>query len=194
MPEGDVRIGSLDTHISRRSFPYVLAGGAIVAFLVLRNKPMGMPGTDNIAATVAAAQQSSDQTSLEFQQNLMAAQLQLQQLAASSAIEQQQLNQQYQLAAGVNPGLQTQCIPLTTWYNLSQDITRNLVQQVRDGQLYMNIGTQGVCFAPTQQGIQGHPPIVKNTSGIFGGSAQGYASTVGQPTPPYLGQILPYIY
>jgi hypothetical protein len=196
MPEGDVRIGGLDTHIPRKNFPFVLVGGALAAYILfLRPRGTAQP---NIAGSVAAAQAASDQTSLEFAQLQSQVQLQLAQLAASTAVEKQQLNQQYQLAAGLNPGLQTQCIPLIDWYNTQTDIRGNLVQQVRDGQLYMSIGPQGVCFSPTQQGIAGHPPIVKNTTGLFSSSTRGYATTA-QPAPQpgiygVLGQILPYAY
>lgn len=200
MPEGDVRIGSFDTHIPRHSLPYVLAGGAILFFLLARrNPPANSAGSSaSTEAAIASAQQASDQTSLELQMNLQQAQVQLAQLAASTALEQQQLNQGYQLAAGINPGLQTQCIPLTTWYSLDRSISGNLVQQVRDGQLYMNVGANGVCFAPTQQGIMGHPPIVKNSTGLFSSSTQGYATTAGAAPPPaigsILGQLYPYVY
>lgn len=200
MPEGDVRIGSFDTHIPRHSLPYVLAGGVILFFLFTRRNPPASSGTSSAGtdAAIASAQMASDQTAVELQMNLQQAQVQLAELAASTALEQQQLNQGYQLAAGINPGLQTQCIPLTTWYNLSRDITGNLVQQVRDGQLYMNIGANGVCFAPTQMGIMGHPPIVKNSTGLFSSSTSGYATTAGVAPPPaignILGQLYPYVY
>lgn len=199
MPEGDVRIGSLDTHIPRKSFPFVLAGGAILFFLLSRKNAAPTGGSSGSAdAAIAAAQQSSDQTAIELQQQTAQAQYQLASLAASTALEQQQLNQGYQVAAGLNPGLQTQCIPINTWYNLDKSITGNLVQQVRDGQLYMNIGANGVCFSPTQMGIQGHPPIVRNSQGLFSSSVSGYATTAGPAPPPAIGTILqnlyPYVY
>lgn len=198
MPEGDVRIGGLDTHVSQKAFPFVLVGGAIAAYILFKPRGMAVTSPGDISGTVAAAQSASDQTSLEFAQLQAQVQYQLAQLAASNAIEKQQLNQQYQLAAGLNPGVQTQCISIVEWYNTAEDIRRNLVQQVRDGQLYMNIGPNGVCFAPTQQGIQGHPPIVKNTSGLFSSSSQGYATTVQPPSQPaigsVLGTVLPYAF
>ena len=198
MPEGDVRIAGFDTHVSQRAFPFVLVGGAIAAYILFKPRAAAAGAPSNISGTIAAAQTASDQTSLEFAQLQAQVQYQLAQLASSNALEQQQLNQQYQLAAGLNPGVQTQCISIVDWYNTAEDIRRNLVQQVRDGQLYMNLGPNGVCFSPTQQGIQGHPPIVKNTQGLFSSSSQGYASTVQQPPQPavgsVLGTVLPYAF
>lgn len=196
MPEGDVKIGGLDTHVSQKAFPFVLVGGAIAAYILF--KPRAPAGAPDISGSVAAAQTASDQTSLEFAQLQAQVQYQLAQLAASNAIEKQQLNQQFQLAAGLNPGLQTQCLAYTEWYNTGEDIRRNLVQQVRDGQLYMNAGPNGICFAPTQQGLQGHPPIVSNKTGLFSSSTKGYATTVSQPQQPaigsVLGTVLPYAF
>ncbi len=188
MPEGDVHILGADTHISKKRAPLLLAGGAIVVFLALRSRAAAPAAGPTVDSSLAGARQQNNAFALEFYQAQTQAQFELAQLMASNSIQQQQLNQGYQLAAGINPGLLQQCIPLAQWYNLGSDIRDSLSNQVRNGQLFQSIGINGVCFAPTQMGISGHAPFVtaKSSRGLFssGSSVTGPAGSVPGTPPP----------
>ncbi len=188
MPEGDVHILGSDTHISKKRAPFLLAGGAIVLFLALRSRASAGPSGPTVGAQLASNQQQNNAFALEFYQAQAQAQFELAQLMSSNAIQQQQLNQSYQLAAGINPGLLQQCIPLGQWYNLAKDVRNSLQSQTNNGQLFQSIGPNGICFAPTQMGVSGHAPFVtaRSSQGLFssGSSVSGPAGSVPGTPPP----------
>lgn len=186
MPEGDLRILGADTHLPKRTAPLVIAGGLVLAYLIFRGRSQqtAMPTVDQAAAQ---AVQQNNAYALEFYQAQQQAAYQIQQLTAMNALEQQQLNQQYQLSAGLNPGLLAQTIPWNDFYNLPADVRNSLQSQVNNGQLFQTASASGVTFGPTQMGIQGHPYLVtaRSSSGLFGGSSSVTGPAGSVPgTPP----------
>lgn len=189
----DVHI--LGADIPRSRLPLYLGGAALIGFIFLRSRTPNTAGP-SAAADLSASNQAA-MLNLEYQMLQDQSQFQLAQLASMTSLQQQQLNEAYNISAGMNPGLLQNCIPYTEWYQLDSATRNSVMAQVNNGQLTMTPSLNGWCFTPTQMGIAGHPPIVTNRSstGLFGssGSTTGYPSTVGgAPTAqqPYIIQLL----
>lgn len=166
MPD-DVRLFGADTHVPKKTFPWLLGGAAVVAFLALRSKPAGGQGP-SLAQGISDAAVQSDSASLEFYKAQQEAAFELSQLTASNKLEAQaQSNAYAQTGAG-----QRMCIPLATWYRLGAADRTQFTQRVNNGQLIESIGPDGICFTPTSAGISGYMPYTKVTQkqGLFGGS------------------------
>lgn len=187
--EGGVRILGADTHIPRKYAPWMVGGAAIVAYLALKGRNSGQQRSQpTVDTAIAQAQQQDNAFALEFYQAQTQAAYQIAQLTQSNALEKQQLDQAYQLQAGLNPGLLAQTIPWAQWAGLTNDVKQSLLNQVNNGQLFMTQGANGITFGPTQQGIQGHPPLVtaKSSKGLFSSSSSvtGPAGSIPSQPPP----------
>jgi len=188
MPD-DVRLFGADTHVPKKTFPWLLGGAAIVTVLALRSKSAQGQGP-SLAQGIADAGTQSNQASLEFYMAQQQAAYELAQLTASNKLESQAAENSYsQTGAG-----QRMCIPLSTWYNLAASDRQQFSQRVNNGQLIESIGPDGICFTPTNAGIQGYMPYTKTTSkqGLFSGSysvvgpANAASSYGGMAPPPSL--------
>lgn len=169
----DVRIFGADTHVPKRTFPWLLGGAAVVAFLALRSKSASPSSSASTTQDLSALQSANNQSSLEFFQAQQQAQYELAQLTAANKLEiQAQQNTYNQTGAG-----QRMCIPLSTWYNLAPSDRAQFSQRVNNGQLLETLGPDGICFTPTAAGSAGYMPYTRTSSkqGLFGGSY----STVG---------------
>jgi len=189
MPEGDVHILGADTHIPRKYAPWALGGAAIVAFLALRSRASSQQ-QPTVDQSLAQAQASGNSYALEFYQAQAQARQEIAQLTASNAIEKQQLDQAYQLQAGLNPGLLAQTIPFNQWYSLGNDVRQSILNQVANGQLYETVGPNGYTFGPTQAGVSGHAPLVtaRSSRGLFSASSTVTGPSGAVPiTPPPTG-------
>jgi len=193
MPEGDVHI--LGANIHRSQLPLVLGVGAIAAYLLLRPRVAASGGTTGAVDTSGA--NAAAQLNLEYQMLQNQAAYQMQQLSAMTSLQQQQLTEAYNLQAGMNPGLLSNCIAYLDWYALDQTSRNAVQQQVNNGQLLMTPGSSGWCFTPTTMGVAGHPPLVtqRTNTGLFGssGSVTGYPSTAGgapAAQQPFILQLL----
>jgi len=159
MPEGDIRVLGADTHIDRKYLPVLLLGGAAVLYLSFRSRPAPSSTAPTVDQSLASNASANNSYALEFYQAQQQAAYEIMQLTAANALQQQQMNQSYQLAAGMTPGLLQQCISLTNWYALAADIRQSLQSQVANGTLYQTVGPGGsICFSPTQRGLAGAPP------------------------------------
>lgn len=171
MPEGDVRIFGADTHVSKKSFPWVLGGAAIVTVLALRSRaaPSSGPSVDSSLADAAAANQAAN---IEFARLQIQSQSELAQLMAANKLEAQAQENAFQIMKASTPGAQRSCISLQQWSFLDAATKKSFQNRVANGQLIESLGPDGVCFTPTAAGAMGHMPYTttKSKQGLFGGS------------------------
>lgn len=189
----DVHI--LGADIPKGRLPLYLGGAVLIGFLLLRSRTQAS-AVNSAAADLSASNQAA-MLNLEYQMLQDQSQFQMAQLASMTSLQQQQLNEAYNLQAGMNPGLLQNCVPYTEWYQLDSATRNSVLAQVNNGQLTMSPSVNGWCFTPTQMGIAGHPPLVtqRTSTGLFGssGSNTGYPSTVGgapAAQQPYILQLL----
>lgn len=167
----------------------MIGGVAIVVVLALlaRNKAgmpmaaMPMGAADNFAGPGAIPDQSGNN---EYLKIIAEANLELMQLTSANKLQDKQLDYQYALQAGVNPGLNKQCIPWDTWFSLPAAQRKNINQQIKNGKLIAQPGIDGYCTTPTQIGFRGSEPLVSvDTNSGFLSSGQTIRGPAGSFNP-----------
>jgi hypothetical protein len=197
MAEGDVRLFGADTGVSRRQFPWLAGGAAIVVLLALRSRPQASGGP-TLSQGINEAAINSQDTSLEFFRIQQQAATELAQLMASNKLEMQAQEYNFELQKAQLPGAQRMCIPYAQWNFLDQGTKNSLRNRVANGQLLESVGPDGICFTPTAAGAAGYMPYsrTKTKSGLFGGSFEtvgpanaGSSYNPGAPPPTIFGFI-----
>jgi hypothetical protein len=167
----------------------MIGGVAVVVILALlsRNnagKPtavMPMVAADNFAGPGAIPDQSGQN---EYLKIIAEANLELMQLTSANKLQEKQLDYQYALQAGVNPGLNKQCISWDTWFSLPAQQRKNINQQIKNGKLIAQPGIDGYCTTPTQIGFRGSEPLVSvDTDSGFFSSGQTIRGPAGSFNP-----------
>jgi hypothetical protein len=185
MPE--IQVFGQETGIDRRFLPLVVIGAGVAAYLIFRPRA---------ATTVPSF--SVPESDIEFARITEQANDQLNRLNAMTALEQRMIDTQFQINAGLTPGLLRQCVPYEKWWNLDGPTRQGIQQQVRNGSMLMSATAQGFCFTPTTMGVAGVPAPVRYTQkqGFFTSretltGPAGYIQPQQQPLgPPEINQLV----